>query len=335
MKTILRRKYLFSIWLFIFCLSQNFVVAQDLFGGLFTPKWANIDVKVPIRKQFDIKQFKKVAMGDIYDRNGNKGGRGTDAMEEFTVRLQNMGDIEILDRQYLQNLLDEHKLNSSGLVDESTAKQLGKFIGSGVLVLGRVQTDTYSSDVMTISEASTSIPCATYRRRGVYTLSVNIKLLDVEKATIIFATTINTRYVTYGTDYKCNTPPDLNRDEVYANALKSLGYSFWQTFIDTEELVNFKFDTDSKFNEELQKAITKFNTGNIEEACKIMKEIIEMPKLKLRERARAYYNLGIVQINTNQQEEGVKHLQEAYELVPTNKAYLEKYTEAKKQLKGG
>jgi tetratricopeptide (TPR) repeat protein len=324
--------YVWTLALSLVLFANQSATAQ-LFG---TPDWAKLTVDIPVKKQFDIKQFKKIAIGDINDRSGTRGVKGTDVMEEFTVKLQSMGGIEILDRQYLQNILEEHKLSSSGLVDESTAKQLGKFIGSGVLLLGRVQTDTYGSTVYNLGTTLFSTNnCNSYQREGTYKLAVNIKLLDVEKATVIFAKTIPAEYTARGGKYECNANvPELNQDELYAECLKVLGQELVNTFTDHKQSVRFEFETDSKFNDQLKKAITNFNIGDVEGAYEIMKGIAERVDLKDKVKARAHYNLGLVQMHTNELSEAVKNLQLAYQLQPSNEAYLQQFNIAKKTAKG-
>lgn len=60
---------------------------------------------------------------------------------------------EVLDRQHLGTLLKEHNLTVSGLVDDKSAAELGKFIGAAVYVFGRIQTDKYDEAIENLQKA--------------------------------------------------------------------------------------------------------------------------------------------------------------------------------------
>lgn len=54
------------------------------------------------------------------------------------VRLQQTGQFELLERSQLDNLLAEHNFSLSGLVDESSAVEVGQILGVEALVYGSV-----------------------------------------------------------------------------------------------------------------------------------------------------------------------------------------------------
>ena len=76
----------------------------------------------------------------------NQSARGGIISEDGIMDVRNFVEEEIvftnkfspLDRNNLKKLLDEIKLQQSGLVDPSTAARLGKWIGAEYLVLGNV-----------------------------------------------------------------------------------------------------------------------------------------------------------------------------------------------------
>ena len=72
----------------------------------------------------------------------------------------NVGKVRVVDRKNIENILSEYKFQSSGLVDENTAIEIGKLSGADIIVMGSIN-----------------------RVGGIFYL--NIKLIDVKTAEII------------------------------------------------------------------------------------------------------------------------------------------------------
>lgn len=91
--------------------------------------------KVPVMKPAEINlgDIRKVAIGDI------KGNTGKDFADIITSKLFESGKFDVLDRENINSLLEEHKLGMSGIVDESTAMQMGKVIGASALIAGKAE----------------------------------------------------------------------------------------------------------------------------------------------------------------------------------------------------
>lgn len=99
---------------------------------------------------------------------------------EYVIeRLVEDGRFEVMDRDMMQEKLDEEQLNTTGLIDPDTAKRIGSILGVRYIVYGNV-TD------MTASETGTSVMAS-----GVKLLNVKshiiARLMDVETGDIIMA----------------------------------------------------------------------------------------------------------------------------------------------------
>ena len=83
------------------------------------------------------KSKKTVAVVDFTDLQGNVTELGRYLAEQVSVALA-MTDkgVEVVDRTHLKALLQENKLNSSGLIDPATARKLGQIAGVEILVTG-------------------------------------------------------------------------------------------------------------------------------------------------------------------------------------------------------
>ena len=70
---------------------------------------------------------KTIAVVDFTDLQGNVTELGRFLAEEFSAALVDAGKgFEVVDRTHLKSLLKEHNLSATGLIDPTTARQLGK-----------------------------------------------------------------------------------------------------------------------------------------------------------------------------------------------------------------
>lgn len=78
-----------------------------------------------------------VAVVDFTDISGNVTELGRFLAEEFAIELGNgKAGLSLIDRNHLATLMKEHKLSSTGLIDQETARQLGRFTGVQAIVTG-------------------------------------------------------------------------------------------------------------------------------------------------------------------------------------------------------
>ncbi|MGQ0815939.1 MAG: CsgG/HfaB family protein, partial [Gemmatimonadota bacterium] len=82
---------------------------------------------------------KTVAVADFTDLQGRVTELGRHLAEELSVALVNteMG-LRVVDRGHIRALLDEHKLAAQGIIDPSTAAELGRIAGVEILLTGSI-----------------------------------------------------------------------------------------------------------------------------------------------------------------------------------------------------
>ncbi|MEM9300013.1 MAG: FlgO family outer membrane protein [Bacteroidota bacterium] len=80
---------------------------------------------------------KKVAVWGFVSESGENTSFGKYLTEDFSVYLTNQSlSFQVIDRNHIDVLLQEHKLNSEGYIDSQTAKELKKIIAADALVTG-------------------------------------------------------------------------------------------------------------------------------------------------------------------------------------------------------
>ena len=93
-----------------------------------------VSTRVHKPAEINVKGIKKIA---IVDFNG-PGNSGNLAASLLTTELLNSHFFQIFERSKIDMILEEHKLAQSGVVDESTARQIGQLLGVDALIFGEV-----------------------------------------------------------------------------------------------------------------------------------------------------------------------------------------------------
>ena len=115
-------------------------LALQLF--VLTSKAQDFDVQLEqlaevLAKKIEGKGKAKIAVWGFFTENSEKTALGNYITEDFSVYLTNFGDkFEVIDRNHLDVLLKEHRLNAEGYIDENTAKELGKIVAVDVIITG-------------------------------------------------------------------------------------------------------------------------------------------------------------------------------------------------------
>ena len=83
-------------------------------------------------------QKKKIAIWGFASESGEQNSAlGNYLTEDFSVYVTNFGeDFEVIDRNHLDIILKEHKLNAEGYIDQETAKELGKIAAVDAIITG-------------------------------------------------------------------------------------------------------------------------------------------------------------------------------------------------------
>jgi len=208
----------------------------------------------------------------------------------------------VISRDDLDKVIQEQKLQSSGLVDEKTAVKLGQIVGAQAIISGRVSTPT-KQDSYFYEER---IKCAdlkckklvTYQVRcmkRLFSLSADLKIVDVAKTDIIYADTI-----TKGAMYKhCSDDSRaLPSTEMAAqNLANQIADSF--TYKLTPHYRNFEVslleDPDLDYTDRQKKllkvSLEYIQQGRLDKAEQFLTQLISSTGEKSYV---AFYNLGVV-----------------------------------------
>jgi TolB-like protein len=155
MKRVFFRNLISTVCLFTFFISPVFATTD--FDKEIDQLSGNLAEKIAAAGK------KKIAVVDFTDLDGSVTELGRFLAEEFSTALAGTGKgFIVVDRIHLKTLLKEHKLSSTGLIDQNTIRQLGKIAGVDALITG---------SLTPLGES----------------VRINVKVLDIETAAVIEA----------------------------------------------------------------------------------------------------------------------------------------------------
>ena len=80
----------------------------------------------------------KIAVMDFVNMNGEITKLGRYMSEELTTRLYLTGKFEVIERKLLDKIVEEQKISLSGMIDESSAVELGRVLGVDAIASGTI-----------------------------------------------------------------------------------------------------------------------------------------------------------------------------------------------------
>ena len=81
---------------------------------------------------------KTIAITDLAYADGHASSDGDVVSARMTTALIKMNKLKVVERKLIQQMLAELKLQNTGVVDQDSAKKLGKMLGADLLVVGSV-----------------------------------------------------------------------------------------------------------------------------------------------------------------------------------------------------
>lgn len=285
----------------------------------------NLKMTVLRPAEVNLSEYNRIAIGDIWG-HPHQYVQAQDIREAFTSRLVQSEYFEfVLDRQYLERILQEHYLGWSGYLDADTAPQLGRIIGAGAFVFGRITRDDYKEDISSAKEtrknkAGEEYEVLKYTRTGTHRLGVNFQVIDIESTKIIAMKELRTQYTT-STTSEDSKPPQIDRIFVYDICVQDLAHQFIRTLAPYYEAVSHTFQTDKKHLPELMNAYRMASVGEYQRAIQILQSATRKSGAPVASQAKAHYDLGLIQMFVGDFNEAMDSFVRASNLMPKSSLY--------------
>ncbi len=281
--------------------------------------------------EINLSDYKTIAIGDFVSERGNRSLYSLNIEEALTHRLFETGAFEIVDRQNIDRLMEEHSLSLSGLVDESSALEIGKLMGSAVLIFGRITENEYVEQT-TKSDEKVDMDgnkYHIYQRNGKYSLRINIRLVDVTTGKILATRPFEADKTArrYGKD---EPAPEIDENKLFRECVDDIGIEFARMVAPYEEEVIVRFESDRDLPE-LDAALTSIKIDDWDHAINTLRKATMKPEINDKTRAKAYYNYGLVIMYDGQYENAIEAFRKAMQLRSGRNRYQQAIIKARKE----
>ena len=144
MKTIL---YIYTILLLSIILNNNAISNPNDFDGMM--KALSTSLKSTYSNKYN--KVQRLAVMPFVNEGGKRSHLGiyvSNALQEF---IFDSSKFDLLERERIDSLLQEHEFNSSGLVSSLTTKKLGNLLGADIVLIGTISLDHKTFKINRIS----------------------------------------------------------------------------------------------------------------------------------------------------------------------------------------
>ncbi|MFP4288618.1 MAG: CsgG/HfaB family protein [Bacteroidota bacterium] len=274
---------------------------------------------------------KTIGVGEFISPGGRRSLQSNNLEEIITTRLVDVETFQVVDRQNINSLLREHNLSLSGMVDGDNAVEVGKLLGTNVLIFGNIHEDSYSEEI-TETEKTDEEGGRTYivkERKGKYTLKTNIRLVEVSTGKILAARDFSS-VKTAKTSARNEDPPAIDRRSIYRQASQDVASQLVRMIAPYKENVKVSFEKDKQLHE-LDVAIAQIKIGDWDDAIRTLQMAAMKNDLDDKTKAKAFYNYGLVILYDGQYENAIESFRRAMQLNPKKKTYQQAVIRARNE----
>lgn len=283
--------------------------------------------------EINLKNYQKIALGDFVNARGQTDQHAFDLRDAFTNQLIDTKRFEVVDRQALGRILEEQKLAISGLIDESSAPQIGKLLGASALIFGRITQDHFKEEVKQTStyKDKKGKQHKRFKRYASYTLGVNLKIVDVQSGKILISKELQAtqKAETSAVDKR---PARIDKQNLYQKCLSDISTQFRHMIAPYKVTVRAQFLVDDKVPA-TKHAVALFKADEWEKGLQVLKEALNRPISDNKLKAKVYYDLGLAQMYLGRHEQAIQNLTRALELKPDESRYQKSLKTAKEEKK--
>ncbi len=266
---------------------------------------ASTSMYVPVTKpaKVNLAGISKIAIGDI------TGPASADVADELTMLLFQSDRYQVLDRQHLGQILDEHDLTYAGLVDNNTAVEMGKLIGSAALVFGRVGKHHYDEQ-LTHSDYRDKEGRShrSYKREGIAQVELSLQVTDLRTGAIIAVRKISES----AKEREMNTdeyPPKIDSSLLLKRARSQALEAFMHDIAPYQVRERVTLLTDDEVPE-LKEGVAMVKIGNWNDGI----ECFQRATKSAPANSKCFYNLGVAYEYTFQFDKAIENLKKAYQM---------------------
>jgi len=238
-------------------------------------------------------------------------------------QIDNKKYFTVISRNDLDKVIAEQKLQNSGLVDDKTVVKLGKIVGAQAIISGRVSSptkqDSYFYEERIRCKDLKCKEIVTYAVRcvkRVFSLSAELKIVDVAKTDIIYADTIDkgSMYKHCADDSQALPSTEMAAQNLANQIADSFTYKLTPHYrqFDVELLDDEDIDYTDSEEKLLKVSLEYIKQGRYDKAQQLLTRLIDETDEKSYV---PFYNIGVIKEAQGKYEEAKEYYQHADHLM--------------------
>jgi tetratricopeptide (TPR) repeat protein len=284
----------------------------DLFAGFGNPK-VDLNIRHPASMSL------KVTTVAIAKPEGQ-------CSEDLSTRVEEDfvgAGVTVIDRQRFEDVLNEHKLQVSALIDQKTAAKVGALLGAQALLFLKVIDCHGGKDQQNLG--SDKKGHVTYNYVVQETVSGSVRVVSLTTGQVLAAQRFEGSGQAQGSDGFPDPAVALG------DAEKNAAFSVHKLLLPWNETKHIVFYNDSQCDLKMAAGMLKSQDldGALTQSEKNLAGCPSTPKVKPTNMAHAYYNLGVLQFMKDDFDTALTNLNKAYEL-DNSKIYTDAMADCKR-----
>lgn len=263
--------------------------------------------------ELDVSQYRQVAVGDIVGPLGTKTELSLDLTDALSARLFNAQTLEVVEKNILDQILDDQKFRDLQVIDEKTTRELNKKLGNALLITGRLQSDNVEQKLIYQDQSIIVNGCTRkyyYEVKG--NVSIQLKIFDLKNGKLIYNDAV-IKPVDKKTKEECTVPNKLDVGEITRQATKDLGEEIARLVVPYAVKTTLQFFDPGLFKspfKKLKEAVNFLQNRNYDAGLSILKDYTEDKSLKDKHQAPALFNYGLALLYAGKYEESRKVMEQ-------------------------
>ncbi len=299
--------------------SPDSATAQGLFTLFEKPK---IGVNLDQPPEYGL-EVSRIAFGPT------EGGPCADEIVSGLVEDLIQRGIDVLDREHLNSILQEHNLVMSGMVDESTAIELGRILGATTLIFVNVQRCV---DDQTRRHEDKKTKDGTRRKYFAVTethLKGSVRVVDLETARIFSAKTLEESGRAEESSYE-GLPEFPSKYAIHDLVIHQGIFEINKLLFPWTEVLNMPVFNDKACG--LKDTYRLMKVGDFSGAEEMARANLGRCNSKDKIKARAHYNLGVALMAQGSYNEAQNLFNQSFRLQPSGKAMQRAVTDSRRAI---
>jgi hypothetical protein len=279
------------------------------FSRLTNPRFA---VRLTHPPEIILKGVQKVAVMDF------PGECGDELSQRLLQTIAKSGRFEVIDRANLETILREQGLQMSGAVGGQAAVKVGQLLGPAAMFTGRATSCAVEDPGDLIVRNTMTGAVKSHVRRVTASMNASVSLIDFTTGRQHAGRFIEAKAVRQTEAAGPPAPP--NRQEVMNAMYQDAVAKVMRLISPWDEVVQITvYDDDDAAKFRLKPMVEQMKRGDLRGAAEGLQSVIDEgggPKTTDKDRARAYYDLGIALMYSDQLDRSLPLLDKAQSFDP-------------------